>query len=78
MAYPGRDFNIRHPHDSSVQTLRGHYVATTLIRAYWSPLHTTGQHYVYSASADGAIYIYGATLECSLFLKKRARENPLT
>ena len=60
MPYPGREYNIKHPHDASVQTLRGHFVATTLIRAYWSPAHTTGQRYIYSASADAAVYIYGA------------------
>lgn len=59
MPYPGREFDIRHPSDVSVQTLRGHFVATTLIRAYWSPSFTTGQRYVYSASADAAIYVYG-------------------
>ncbi len=62
MPYPGREFDIRHPSDVSVQTLRGHFVATTLIRAYWSPSFTTGQRYVYSASADAAIYIYGRLL----------------
>ena len=59
MDYPARNYNVRHPNDCSVQTFRGHYVATTLIRAYFSPLHTTGQRYVYSASADGCVYIYG-------------------
>ena len=59
MSYPLRDVDVRDPNDCSVQTLRGHHVATTLIRAYWSPMHTTGQRYVYSASADGAVYIYG-------------------
>ena len=57
--FPGRGYDIRHPNDNSVQTLRGHHVATTLIRAYWSPMHTTGQRFVYSGSADGSVYIYG-------------------
>lgn len=59
MDYPLRNLDVRHPQDCSVQTLRGHFVTTTLIRAYWSPLHTTGQRFVYSASADGCVYIYG-------------------
>ena len=62
MPYPGRELDIKHPHDVSVQTLRGHFVSTTLIRAYWSPMHSTGQRFVYSASADGAIYVYGKAL----------------
>lgn len=32
----------------------------TLIRAYFSPAATTGQRYIYSGSADGAVYIWGA------------------
>jgi hypothetical protein len=44
----------------SVQAFRGHSVLQTLIRAYFSPAHTTGQRYVYTGSADGSVRIYGA------------------
>jgi len=39
---------------------RGHAVLQTLIRAYFSPAATTGQRYIYSGSADGSVYIWGA------------------
>ena len=39
-------------------TFRGHAVLETLIRCYFSPLHTTGQRYIYTGSHDGRIYIY--------------------
>ena len=39
----------------SLQTLRGHRVDQTLIRAYFSPPSTTGGRYVYSGSGDGAV-----------------------
>lgn len=38
---------------------RGHEVAQTLIRAYFSPAATTGQRYIYSGSADGAVCVWG-------------------
>lgn len=43
-------------------TYRGHKVLTTLIRAYFSPLHTTAQRFIYTGSADGAVYIYGEAM----------------
>ncbi|OQR96252.1 hypothetical protein ACHHYP_16560 [Achlya hypogyna] len=49
-----------HPQDQSVMTYRGHMVMQTLIRCYFSPMHSTGQRFVYSGSADGAVYIYDA------------------
>lgn len=58
MEFPGDGLNIKHPRDKSVSTYRGHKVISTLCRAYWSPLHTTGQRYIYSGSADGGVYIY--------------------
>lgn len=61
-AYPGRNVNVRHPNDASIQTLRGHSVMGTLIRAYWSPMHTTGQRFVYTGSADGRVHIFGEFL----------------
>jgi len=39
-------------------TYRGHKVLQTLIRAYFSPVHTTGQKYIYTGSYDGSVYIY--------------------
>ena len=48
----------KHEHDASIMTFRGHAVLETLIRSYFSPLHTTGQRYIYSGSHDGRIYIF--------------------
>lgn len=36
-------------------TYRGHSVLQTLVRAYFSPGHTTGQRFIYSGSADGTV-----------------------
>ena len=44
--------------DYSVQTYYGHKVSRTLIRAYFSPLISTNEKYVYSGSSDACIYIY--------------------
>ncbi|KAI9905210.1 hypothetical protein PsorP6_014212 [Peronosclerospora sorghi] len=58
-AYPGRSFKpVEHPHDTSVMTYRGHMVVETLIRCYFSPLHSTAQKYIYTGSADGRVYVY--------------------
>ncbi|GFH31631.1 WD40 repeat-like protein, partial [Haematococcus lacustris] len=35
-------------------------VRQTLIRAYFSPAHTTGQSLIYSGSADNNIHIWSA------------------
>ena len=43
-------------------TYRGHHVLATLIRAYFSPLHSTAQRYIYAGSHDGTVYIYGTNL----------------
>ena len=32
MEFPGRGYDIRHPHDQSIATFRGHEVRATLIR----------------------------------------------
>ncbi|KXZ51403.1 hypothetical protein GPECTOR_12g365 [Gonium pectorale] len=56
--YPGAGRVVRHPHDASVQTYRGHSVQHTLIRAYFSPAHSTGQRYVYTGSVSGAVHVY--------------------
>lgn len=60
--YPAREHNVRHPQDNSLMTYRGHKVLTTLIRAYFSPLHTTAQRFIYVGSSDGPVYIYGKLL----------------
>ena len=41
--------------DSSVMTYRGHTVLQTLIRCHFSPVHTTGQRYIYTGCATGAV-----------------------
>ncbi|CEG38776.1 WD40 repeat-containing protein [Plasmopara halstedii] len=58
-AYPGRNLiPVEHPNDKSVMTYRGHVVIETLIRCYFSPLHSTAQKYIYTGSADGRVYVY--------------------
>lgn len=58
-AYPGRNLMpVEHPNDKSVMTYRGHVVIETLIRCYFSPLHSTAQKYIYTGSADGRVYVY--------------------
>ncbi|PNH08963.1 LEC14B protein [Tetrabaena socialis] len=56
--YPAAHRIVRHPHDSSVQTYRGHSVQHTLIRAYFSPAHTTGQRFIYTGSVEGGVHVY--------------------
>jgi len=58
MSYPRARRNLVHSNDISVMTYRGHEVLQTLIRAYFSPAPTTGQRYIYSGSADGAVYVW--------------------
>lgn len=58
MRYPGSKTK-KHPHDRSVCTYNDHSVKKTLIRCHFSPMHTTGQRYVFSGSDDGHIHIYG-------------------
>ncbi|GJP40494.1 hypothetical protein CLOM_g171 [Closterium sp. NIES-68] len=58
MDYPGRGMKLAHPNDQSLMTYRGHHVLQTLIRCYFSPLHSTAQRFVYSGSHDGAVYIF--------------------
>ncbi|KAJ1972104.1 hypothetical protein H4R35_004863 [Dimargaris xerosporica] len=57
-AYPRIPGTRPHPKDCSVNTYTGHSVLRTLIRCYFSPMHTTGQRYIYSGSADGTVAIY--------------------
>ncbi|GBF87871.1 hypothetical protein Rsub_00583 [Raphidocelis subcapitata] len=56
--YPASGYEVAHPYDSSIQTYRGHRVLQTLIRAYFSPAHSTGQRYVYSGSSCGRIFVW--------------------
>jgi hypothetical protein len=51
-------YNVVHPGDVSLMTYRGHAVLQTLIRAYFSPAHTTGQRYIYAGSAEGVIHAW--------------------
>ncbi|KAK2155981.1 hypothetical protein LSH36_224g01015 [Paralvinella palmiformis] len=44
--------------DSSLMTYRGHSILNTLIRCRFSPAHSTGQRYIYSGCATGAIVVY--------------------
>lgn len=57
MDYPEQAKNLRHPHDHSITTYRGHSVLRTLIRCYFSP-EFSGQKYIYTGSNDGSVYIY--------------------
>lgn len=41
--------------DKCVMTYRGHQVLNTLMRCRFSPSRTTGQRYIYTGSADGAL-----------------------
>ena len=41
--------------DTSLMTYRGHSVLHTLIRCRFSPEFTTGQRYIYSGCATGAV-----------------------
>ncbi|KAF9308558.1 hypothetical protein BG003_010938 [Podila horticola] len=44
--------------DCSVMTFQGHKVLRTLIRCHFSPVHSTGQRYLYTGSSDGQVAIY--------------------
>ncbi|CAK8675642.1 unnamed protein product [Clavelina lepadiformis] len=46
------------PGDSSVMTYLGHHVRSTLIRARFSPMHTTGNKYIYSGCSSGRVFVY--------------------
>lgn len=50
---------VIHPMDASVQTYRGHTTSRTLIRAYFSPAHTTGQRFIYSGDYHGNVFLFG-------------------
>ncbi|KAK6254600.1 hypothetical protein SCA6_015905 [Theobroma cacao] len=58
MDYPTHARALKHPHDQSIATYRGHSVLCTLIRCYFSPSYSTGQKYIYTGSSDGSLFIY--------------------
>ncbi|KAJ3669647.1 hypothetical protein LUZ60_011597 [Juncus effusus] len=58
MTYPLEQKIMKHPHDGSLATFRGHSVLRTLIRCYFSPAHSTGQKYIYTGSSDKCVYVY--------------------
>lgn len=58
MEYPYRGKEVSHPGDLSLMRYRGHVVQQTLIRAYFSPAHTTGQRYIYAGSANGSVTMW--------------------
>ncbi|KAH7619642.1 hypothetical protein Ndes2526B_g06624 [Nannochloris sp. 'desiccata'] len=69
MGYPAAGRVVSHPADGAVATYRGgHSVLGTLCRAYFSPSATTGQRYLYAASACGGITIYDV-ISCQIVSK---------
>ncbi|KAI4378901.1 hypothetical protein MLD38_016320 [Melastoma candidum] len=58
MEYPEHLRNVKHPHDQSLATYRGHSVLCTLIRCYFSPVYSTAQKYIYTGSSEGSVHIY--------------------
>ena len=67
MSFPSHARYYKHPNDLSLATYRGHSVLRTLIRCYFSPMHSTGQRYIYTGSSDDSVHIYdvvtGATVK---------------
>jgi WD repeat-containing protein 23 len=58
MNYPHPIGATSEPRDRSVTSCYGHAVLRSLIRCDFSPVFSTGQRYLYTGSADGAVYIY--------------------
>lgn len=44
--------------NDAVMTYRGHRVLHTLLRAKFSPAHTTGQQFIYAGCATGSVVVY--------------------
>ncbi|CAH1170358.1 unnamed protein product [Phaedon cochleariae] len=44
--------------DTSVMTYKGHVVIKTLVRCRFSPLHTSGQRYIYTGCGIGRVVVY--------------------
>ena len=67
----------RHPMDHSLVTFRGHSVLRTLVRCHFSPRSSSDNRYVYSASADGKIYIWNldATLAKVIDVKTAIKDR---
>ncbi len=72
-AYPGRAMNIDYQDDSVMTYAGAHQTLQTLIRCYFSPLHSTGQRYIYtgSGSGNGRFAIYDV-LTGKVVVQKRA------
>ncbi|VAH14190.1 unnamed protein product [Triticum turgidum subsp. durum] len=62
MTFPSHARYYKHPNDLSLATYRGHSVLRTLIRCYFSPMHSTGQRYIYTGSSDDSVHIYDVKL----------------
>ncbi|KAJ1958090.1 hypothetical protein EC988_000498 [Linderina pennispora] len=77
--YPHNPQMVQAANDLSVMTYMGHTVYSTLIRCAFSPLHTTGQRYLYTGSADGSVYIYNldGTLRHKLYTEMGVRRSQL-
>ncbi|KAJ1555315.1 DDB1- and CUL4-associated factor 11 [Nowakowskiella sp. JEL0078] len=82
--YPGSLIEQKHPNDCSLVTYTGHSVHRTLIRCHFSPLHTTGQKFVYTGSADGKVRIFPIeggdpiqVLDTAPFVEGARRPNPM-
>lgn len=56
--YPGKYIKPKLNGDSSLMTYSGHSVVRTLIRARFSPAHSTGQQFIYSGDGQGRVIIY--------------------
>jgi len=50
--------NINMSGSDAIMTYKGHSVLHTLLRAKFSPPHTTGQQYIYTGCATGSVVIY--------------------
>ncbi len=57
--YPGPSAAARRYRDDAVMTYSGaHETLQTLIRSYFSPMHSTGQKYIYTGSSTGSCTVY--------------------
>jgi WD repeat-containing protein 23 len=75
MGYPAAGRVVTHPADGSIASYRGeHRTLGTLCRAYFSPAATTGQRYIYAASACGAVTIYDV-ITCQVVSKLNKYHN---
>lgn len=68
-SYPGPLAAARKYRDDAVMTYQGsHKTLQTLIRSHFSPIHSTGQKYIYTGSSTGHFAIYdvlsGSVVAC--------------